>query len=115
MSAGISAILTGFSGGIIRPMLLNVSLPETRGTIFAIQNLVDELGKGVGPYIVSQIIVGLGSRANGLAVAALMFLPAGLFQFGMAYFIERDYKAKEDTLQQLYGATEKPEVEPIKL
>lgn len=97
-------MLTGFSGGIIRPILLNVSLPETRGTIFSIQNLVDELGKGVGPYLVSQIIVGVNSRTYGLAIAALMFIPTGLFQLGMAYYVEKDYIKKEAKMREIYSS-----------
>ena len=41
-----SGFLSGFAGLIVKSLLIQVTLPETRGTAFAAQSLLDELGKG---------------------------------------------------------------------
>lgn len=45
-AAGIFSTATGTN---VRATLMNTNAPETRGTAFAIFNLVDDLGKGLGP------------------------------------------------------------------
>ena len=34
-------------------VLLNVNVPETRGTVLAVYALFDDLGKGFGPFLVA--------------------------------------------------------------
>ncbi len=43
-------------------MLMNVNVPETRGSVFTAMYLADSFGKGVGPFVVSLMIAKLGSR-----------------------------------------------------
>lgn len=84
--------------------MLNVTIPETRGVIFSIQNLVDELGKGLGPFIVSLIIILAGSRAAGLGIACLAFIPTGILQLVMALYVEKDYEKKKEEMLEIYGS-----------
>ena len=57
-------LFTGFIVTITSPnvkaMLLNTNAPETRGSIFSLFNLADDLGKGFGPVIISFLIVLFG-------------------------------------------------------
>lgn len=52
-AAAISAVgvFSTTTGTNIRAALMDVNAPETRGTAFAVFNLVDDLGKGLGPEV----------------------------------------------------------------
>ena len=58
------AVLTGMlsspAGPLNKAMLLNVNEPETRGVALAWQSMTDDLGKGLGPAMVSILISKLG-------------------------------------------------------
>lgn len=87
------ALLSGFlisvTGPNIYAMVLNVNLPETRGSIFSIFNLVDALGKGFGPVIISALILRFG-RLRAFNIANLFWLACGLLLFLTAFTFERD-------------------------
>jgi hypothetical protein len=55
--AGIFSVITGPN---VKTVLVNVNAPETRGSIFAVYNLIDDLGKGLGPYFGALMMVSLG-------------------------------------------------------
>jgi MFS family permease len=57
-----AGIFSSVAGPNLKAMLLNVNTPETRGTVFCCMYLADSFGKGVGPYVVSQMIQHFGSR-----------------------------------------------------
>jgi predicted MFS family arabinose efflux permease len=59
LPAGLLATITGTA---IRTVLMNVTLPETRGTAFAFHTLFDDIGKGLGPFWVSLLIAGAGGH-----------------------------------------------------
>lgn len=77
--------LLGFLAGLIatypspnvKAVLLNVNPPEHRGSVFAVFNLTDNLGKGIGPLLGAVMIEAFGySSAMNLSVAA--WIPCGL-------------------------------------
>jgi len=84
---------TGFTisitGPNVRAMLLNVNAPETRGSIFSLYNLADDLGKGFGPVIISVLIVGFG-RLWAFNVANLFWLFCGVVLLLMALVFPKD-------------------------
>lgn len=43
-----------------RAVLLNVNEPELRGLALALQTVLDDVGKGLGPFLVAMLITGLG-------------------------------------------------------
>ena len=47
-----------------RAVLLNVNEPELRGLALALQTVLDDVGKGLGPFLVAQLIAGLGRCAH---------------------------------------------------
>nr|HPK45394.1 MFS transporter [Spirochaetota bacterium] len=77
----IYGFITGFTvtitGPNVRAILLNVNTPETRGSIFSLFNLTDDLGKGFGPVIISALIVLFG-RLMAFNIANLFWLLCGL-------------------------------------
>ena len=46
-----------------RAVLLNVNEPELRGLALALQTVLDDVGKGLGPFLVAMLITGLGRCA----------------------------------------------------
>lgn len=79
-----------------RAMLLNINLPETRGTAFAINNLMDDLGKGLGPLIFAFIAAAVG-RGVAMNISMLLFVVTAAFYFGLYWTIESD----EDAVQKI--------------
>ena len=43
-------------------MLLNANPPQSRGTAFSVFSLADDLGKGLGPFFASGLIVLFGRK-----------------------------------------------------
>ena len=72
-----SGILTCVTGANVRVLLLNVNVPEIRGTVFAVFNLSDDLGKGLGPFLVSFMISAFG-RVRAFNIAMLLWAVTGL-------------------------------------
>ncbi len=96
----IFGFITGFTvtitGPNVRAILLNVNTPETRGSIFSLYNLTDDLGKGFGPVIISALIVWFG-RIMAFNVANLFWLVCGLLLLVMIWTFPED-EAKLNTI-----------------
>lgn len=54
--AALAGVLVAVTGVNVRAMIVNVNAPYERGTAFAIFNLTDDLGKGLGPVMSSFLI-----------------------------------------------------------
>ena len=69
----LMAIATGatssFTGANIKPLIMEITTPDVRGTAFAWFSLADDMGKGLGPFIISLLIESLGGRAAGFNLA----------------------------------------------
>lgn len=87
---------TGFTisitGPNVRAMLLNVNTPETRGSIFSLYNLADDLGKGFGPVIISLLILGF-DRVWAFNIANLFWVFCGLVLLYMSRVFPSDMQA----------------------
>jgi MFS family permease len=104
-SAAIPAaigFITGFimtiTGPNVKAILLNVNSPETRGSIFSLFNLTDDLGKGFGPVIISQLIFLFG-RVTAFHVTNLFWLLCGVVLLTIAITFPKD-KAALDSLMK---------------
>ncbi len=95
--------LTGFvvamTGPNIRAMLLNVNAPETRGSIFSLFTLSDDLGKGLGPAVISLFILAFG-RLWAFNLAALFWLVCGI----LLLFLIKTFPGEEARLQEILRA-----------
>ncbi len=87
----------------VRAMLLNVNPPESRGSIFALYNLADDLGRGFGPVIISGLVVGLG-RVWAFNVANLLWLGCGLVLIALAWSFPTDEAHLNQTIEGLADA-----------
>ncbi|MCF7802030.1 MAG: MFS transporter [Candidatus Marinimicrobia bacterium] len=89
----VAGLFTGFTisitGPNVKAMLLNVNLPETRGSIFSLFNLTDDLGKGFGPVIISILIVSLG-RTWAFNVANLFWVFCGIVLLWLIWVFPKD-------------------------
>ncbi len=89
----IIGFITGFiiiiAGPNVRAILLNVNAPETRGSIFALYNLTDDLGKGFGPVIISQLIVIFG-RVMAFNITNFFWVICGVVFLMIAYTFPKD-------------------------
>jgi len=100
-------ILTAFSGANVRAILLNVNTPETRGTVFSIFNLMDDLGKGLGPFLVAAFVGKLG-RSKALNLSIMFWVICGLFQLCIVFTVKRDV----DIMGALLNRSKHLETEP---
>jgi len=99
----IIGFITGFTisitGPNVRAMLLNVNLPETRGSTFSMYNLADDLGKGFGPVIISLLIVLFG-RLWAFNIANLFWLFCGVVLILMSPVFPKDIEALNRSLSE---------------
>jgi len=95
------AVLTGFTvsitGPCVRTILLDVNAPETRGTTFALYNLADDLGKGLGPAIIAVLIAAFG-RLTAFHVANLFWVFCGIALLVAIRTFHRDEVALQERL-----------------
>jgi sugar phosphate permease len=95
-AAGFTAAMTAPN---IRAVLLNVNAPETRGSIFALYNLFDDLGRGLGPFFIALLIASLG-RVGAFHVANLLWVICGVLLVLMSRSFPRDELALTRRLRE---------------
>ncbi len=95
----ITGFMVSVTGPNVRAMLLNVNTPETRGSIFSLFNLTDNLGKGFGPVIISLLIVQFG-RLWAFNIANLFWLVCGVGLLGMMITFPRDEAALHAVMKE---------------
>jgi len=92
--------IIGITGNAIKVVLLNVTLPETRGAAFAVFNLFDDVGKSMGAAIVVALILSFGGREQGLTYSMLGWFLGALVHFVMFFTVEKDYDASQETIRE---------------
>eukprot|EP00903_Cladosiphon_okamuranus_P006010 g5930.t1 len=104
-------VLYAFSGGClaavtgpnIRSVLMNVTPPSTRGSAFGAFNLFDDLGRGLGPALVSLLVV-MHGREDAFTIATLAWLACGALLLLMMATFQRDEQKVQSHLLE-YGRT----------
>lgn len=94
LASGFFAAMTAPN---VKAMLLDVNPPESRGSIFALYNLADDLGRGFGPFFISMLIVALG-RLWAFHVANLFWVACALALLLMIRTFPRDEALMEQRL-----------------
>ena len=91
---GLIAFTSGFGSGptgpIIKATVTNVTHPRTRGQAFALFTLFDDLGKGLGPYFVSLLIVRMGGRLKAFNVALFGWVICGVANLLIFFTVSQD-------------------------
>ena len=92
-----SGALITVAGPNIKAILMNVNPPEHRGTVFALHNIFDGIGKGVGPFI-GGLLIASTSYTFTVYFSALMWIPCGLLYLAIYWTIKKDLKYVEKHL-----------------
>jgi hypothetical protein len=80
-------------------VLLNVTDPTNRGTALALLTVLDDVGRGAGPFVVAQVASHFGRRAT-FAWSTLGWVLCGLI-FGLSGFtLKRDERAMQERLRK---------------
>lgn len=95
-------VLTGFLAAATAPnintMLQCVNPPEHRGSVFSLLNLCNDLGRGLGAWVVGGLAAKLG-RVPAFHLSNLLWLVCA----GMLLLLVRVFPAEEAALQQRLG------------
>lgn len=102
----IKPLIAGFCMGfmIILPgpnakaILLNVNPPEQRGSVFAIHNLSDCIGKGLGPAL-GGLLIGVVGYKYTMYISVLMWIPCGIIYMMMSLTINKDLRRLNEHLK----------------
>jgi MFS family permease len=89
-SAVVAGIGSAPAGPIIKATLTNVTLPRHRGQAFALFNVFDDFGKGLGPFFVSRLIVKYGGRLPAFNVGVFGWVICGVFNLAIFFTVARD-------------------------
>ncbi|KAK9838287.1 hypothetical protein WJX81_002411 [Elliptochloris bilobata] len=104
------AMLASPPGPNARGIILNVNEPEVRGVAMAMQTVLDDLGKGLGLYVLALMISAWG-RETAFNVAIAGWLPCGLIFACAALTLGRDEDAMQERLRRRVAGT--PGVAPL--
>ena len=97
--AFIGGLCASITGPNVRAVLQNCNLPETRGTVFAMFALTDDLGKAFGPFLIAAFVTAIGRRAAFNLATCAWFL-CGLLLLGLSCTMLRDEQTVLDKVAQ---------------
>lgn len=110
-SGGIAA----FTGPLVRAFVMQVNTSRNRGTVFSVFMVADDLGKGLGPAIVSLLIPSLG-RVAAFNLSLGGWFVCAFFLFLMMFTITADEegaaRAQQHHQAELLLARLQPVVKP---
>lgn len=84
----ITGFLVSVASANYKAILMNVNRPENRGSVFAVSNLTDNIGMGLGP-LVGGLLLPFGYQLM-VNFAIVWWLPCGLIFFIVAKYIDKD-------------------------
>jgi MFS family permease len=109
LCATIAGLGSAPAGPIIKATLTNVTLPRARGQAFALFNLFDDFGKGLGPFYVSLLIVHFGGRLRAFNLGVFGWILCGVFNFAIFFTVARDERTVQMTLKAaMYSVSSLP-------
>jgi MFS-type transporter involved in bile tolerance (Atg22 family) len=100
LAAGTAATVTG---GNVRAVFMNVNAPETRGTVFGILCIMDDVGKGFGPFL-AAFMINLFGRQSAFTMCTWMWALCAIFLVSIAATLERDEQRLQNRLAKLVEA-----------
>ena len=95
-----AGFLLGIPNANVRAMLLNVNLPEVRGTTMTLLVVVSNLGKGVGPLLAATMIGSLG-RFTAFNAAVGFFIISCVPYFVAILQLGRDVRRQAMAVEQI--------------
>ncbi len=109
----MGGVLANFSYPNMYTMVENINVPEVRGTLTALNQSTDQLGRGLGPVLGGTLVMLLGSHRLALLVGALSWIPCALL-FVPTYItkpkdedqLKRELTEKKKDLEKIAEARE---------
>ncbi|MFW6288061.1 MAG: MFS transporter, partial [bacterium] len=83
----------------IKAILINTNPPEYRGSVFAVHNLTDSIGRGFGPALGGALIVTMGYQFT-MYFSVLTWIPCGIIYFLMYFTINNDLSRLKKYLKE---------------
>lgn len=103
--AVVGGLLISVASSNVRALLMNVNTPNHRGSVFAVYNFADNLGKGAGPALGGLILATSGNYQMMVNIAVSCWLLCALFFSGVIFTVGRDRQCMLDALgRQTEGA-----------
>lgn len=96
---GFAGLCAGITGPIVKANLQNVTLPTARGQAFAIYNMFDDFGRGLGPFFISIMISNLGGRLQAFNIGISGWFLCGVFNLITFFTIGKDEYEMQRTLR----------------
>eukprot|EP00445_Apocalathium_hangoei_P009396 CAMPEP_0203870254 /NCGR_PEP_ID=MMETSP0359-20131031/18139_1 /ASSEMBLY_ACC=CAM_ASM_000338 /TAXON_ID=268821 /ORGANISM="Scrippsiella Hangoei, Strain SHTV-5" /LENGTH=491 /DNA_ID=CAMNT_0050788915 /DNA_START=131 /DNA_END=1603 /DNA_ORIENTATION=+ len=81
-------------------MLLNVNLPETRGSVMAMYSVLDDLSKGFGTLFVAMIVKLVGGRAVAYQISLLVWVFTGVALLFAYHTYDKDEEMMRKHLEE---------------
>ncbi len=83
-----------------KAMLMNVNRPEHRGSVFAVFNLTDNIGKGFGPAIGGAVLAATSSYGLMVNMAISFWFLCSLLFIGVIFSINKDRKEMLELMEE---------------
>ena len=104
----LSGILVVIPVPLERAILTNVCLPQSRGRANALVSIVDDLGKGLGPALVS-LLISTFDRQTAFNISLIGWIVGGIFSLFIILFVSTDEERVQQKLRE--GIAQNNEIE----
>ncbi len=96
-----TGILVSLTGSNVRAILINTNAPRDRSAVFAVYNLTDDLGRGLGPAISALFLQLIPDRTLALSTSILFWIPCALIWIYITIHFEKDEQKVHSELEEL--------------
>jgi predicted MFS family arabinose efflux permease len=110
----IAGLLVAVTGPNVKSMLIAVNAPQHRGAVFSLFNLFDDLGKGLGAWVVGGLAATMG-RGPAFHLSNLMRVFSGIVLLFVIRSFPRDERNVQVELAASQPSTLRLDAEPIEL
>ena len=94
----VASFVASVTNPNVKTMLLDVNVPENRGSIFSIFNLTDSVGTGFGKLIGGVLSVALGTGAS-LAISSALWIPCAVLLLVIVFIFAGDIAGMREKLR----------------
>jgi predicted MFS family arabinose efflux permease len=98
----LASFIASITNPNVKTMLLDVNVPENRGSIFSIFNLTDSVGTGFGKFIGGILSVAVGTGAA-LGISAVTWVPCAVLLLVIVGLFSADIARMQEKLQAAAG------------
>jgi MFS-type transporter involved in bile tolerance (Atg22 family) len=99
----VGGLMISVASSNVRALLMNVNTPHHRGSVFAVYNFADNLGKGAGPALGGVILATTGDYQLMVNLAVSCWLLCAAFFAGVVFTVDQDRRTMLDSLNDVTG------------